>query len=199
MRRIRRKWSPRPQLQAVAEWMRFMAQHPSHLSQSCATTLPETPLDGRGLPAFISPMPLIYLIPAHVDESPSKSNISTMKRRASTHGVDLLQVARNCRRRGGSVGGGVSAMGPRHASGGLGRMPNPGLAVCAGQRARASGDRAYMDVLAAPPAAGPTPPSHRKPAFASAVASEVAGQRPALPRVPGAARPSPHRPCGSGR
>ncbi|SSM89097.1 Uncharacterised protein [Acinetobacter baumannii] len=35
-------------------------------------------------------------------------------------------------------------MGPRHASGGLGRTPNPGLAVCAGQRTRASGDRAYM-------------------------------------------------------
>ena len=35
-------------------------------------------------------------------------------------------------------------MGPRHASGGLGRTPNPGLAVCAGLRTRASGDRAYM-------------------------------------------------------
>ena len=45
---------------------------------------------------------------------------------------------------GGSGCGGVSRMGPRHASGGLGRTPNPGLAVCAGQRTRASGDRAYM-------------------------------------------------------
>src|SRR2546427_261808 len=55
---------------------------------------------------------------------------------------------------------GVSRMGPRHASGGLGRTPNPGLAVCAGQRTRASGDRAYMDVLAAPPAQPiyPAPP-----------------------------------------
>ncbi len=48
-----------------------------------------------------------------------------------------------------SVGGGavwgcrtVGAMGPRHASGGLGRTPNPGLAVCAGQRTRARRHRA---------------------------------------------------------
>ncbi len=40
----------------------------------------------------------------------------------------------------GAVGSmrGVRGMGPRHASGGLGRTPNPGLAVCAGQRTRAS-------------------------------------------------------------
>ncbi|MBA0353307.1 hypothetical protein B9Y74_08995 [Stenotrophomonas maltophilia] len=37
--------------------------------------------------------------------------------------------------------------------------------------------------LAAPPATGPTPPSHGNPAFAVAV--EVAGQRPALPQVQG--------------
>ncbi|MBA0272481.1 hypothetical protein D7U77_07510 [Stenotrophomonas maltophilia] len=61
---------------------------------------------------------------------------------------------------GGAACGGVSRMGPRHASGGLGRTPNPGLAVCAGLRTRASGDRAYMGVLAAAPASGPTPPSH---------------------------------------
>ncbi len=48
------------------------------------------------------------------------------------------QIAAICRRRGGSGCGGVSRMGPRHASGGLGRTPNPGLAVCAGQRTRAS-------------------------------------------------------------
>ncbi|MDN8670336.1 hypothetical protein, partial [Stenotrophomonas indicatrix] len=42
------------------------------------------------------------------------------------------QIAENCRRRGGSGCGGVRGMGPRHASGGLGRTPNPGLAVCAG-------------------------------------------------------------------
>ncbi|MDJ1520689.1 hypothetical protein MF545_01150, partial [Stenotrophomonas maltophilia] len=55
------------------------------------------------------------------------------------------------RGREGGLAGGVSRMGPRHASGGLGRTPNPGLAVCAGRRTRASGDRAYMDVLAAAP------------------------------------------------
>ncbi|MBA0237097.1 hypothetical protein D7Y49_22965 [Stenotrophomonas maltophilia] len=78
-------------------------------------------------------------------------------------------------------------MGPRHASGGLGRTPNPGLAVCAGLRTRASGDRASKDGFTASPAIGPTPPSPSKPAsaVASAVASEVAGQRPALPRVQG--------------
>ncbi len=60
-----------------------------------------------------------------VDESPLKSIISTIERRASTHGVDLRvdqgrhppraghafrQIAENCRRRGGSGGGGVSRM-----------------------------------------------------------------------------------------
>ena len=40
------------------------------------------------------------------------------------------------------VGRTVGAMGPRHASGGLGRTPNPGLAVCAGQRTRARRHRA---------------------------------------------------------
>ncbi|GEM_PF-3081225 len=38
----------------------------------------------------------------------------------------------------------VGAMGPRHASGGLGRTPNPGLAVCAGKRTRARRHRAPM-------------------------------------------------------
>ncbi|MDR6696560.1 hypothetical protein J2X70_004070 [Stenotrophomonas sp. 1337] len=112
--------------------------------------------------------------------------------------MPFQQIAEICRRRGGSGCGGVSAMGPRHASGGLGRTPNPGLAVCAGLRTRARRDRAYMDVLAASPATGPTPPSHGMPAFASAVAvavavaAQVAGQRPALPlrRVQGAALPT---------
>ncbi len=63
------------------------------------------------------------------------------------------------RGRAGGLAGGVSRMGPRHASGGLGRMPNPGLAVCAGQCTRASGDRAYMDVLAAAPDNPPAWPS----------------------------------------
>ncbi|SLM24986.1 hypothetical protein SAMN04488690_2715 [Stenotrophomonas indicatrix] len=97
-------------------------------------------------------------------------------------------AAGTCRRRGGSGCGGVSRMGPRHASGGLGRTPNPGLAVCAGQRTRASGDRAYMDVLAASPATGPTPPSHGMPAFDVAVAVAVdsagAGRSPANPPHP---------------
>jgi len=62
------------------------------------------------------------------------------------------------RGREGGLAGGVSRMGPRHASGGLGRTPNPGLAVRAGLRARASGDRAYMDVLAAA-ASQPTLPA----------------------------------------
>ncbi|MBA0377552.1 hypothetical protein D7Y38_21650, partial [Stenotrophomonas maltophilia] len=54
---------------------------------------------------------------------------------------------------------------------------------------------AYMDVLAASPATGPTPPIHGMPAFAFAfafavavavaVAVEAAGQRPALPQVQG--------------
>ncbi|EZP45029.1 hypothetical protein BW38_02329 [Stenotrophomonas sp. RIT309] len=141
---------------------------------------------------------------------------STLVRHSSTHGVDLRvdqgrhpptaawstpansrvptngphppTAAGTCRRRGGSGCGGVSRMGPRHASGGLGRTPNPGLAVCAGQRTRASGDRAYMDVLAASPATGPTPPSHGMPAFAVAVAVAVdsagAGRSPANPPHP---------------
>ncbi len=50
---------------------------------------------------------------------------------------------------------GVSRMGPRHASGGLGRTPNPGLAVCAGQRTRASGDQASMDGFTASPPSDP--------------------------------------------
>jgi len=151
--------------------------------------------------------------PCHAWMTPSNSNISTIDRKASTRGVDLhlpVDQGRHPPRAGHafptdrgnlSKAGwvrlrGVSAMGPRHASGGLGRTPNPGLAVCAGQRTRASGDRAYMDVLAAAPATGPTPPTLRKPAFDSAVASavavEVAGQRPALPlrRVQGAALPA---------
>ncbi len=53
-------------------------------------------------------------------------------------GRHLPTAAMICRRRGGSGCGGVRGTGPRHASGGLGRTPNPGLAVCAGQRTRAS-------------------------------------------------------------
>ncbi len=81
------------------------------------------------------------------------------------------------------VGRTVGAMGPRHASGGLGRTPNPGLAVCAGQRTRARRHRApkgegafACEALlrkrpnAQPPAAGPVwgftagPANPRRPA-----------------------------------
>ncbi len=54
-----------------------------------------------------------------------------------------------------------------------------------GWRAQAS-----RDGFTASPATGPTLPSRSKPAFAFAVAVEVAGQRPALPRVQGAALPN---------
>ena len=66
-------------------------------------------------------------------------------RHLPTAAKDAVSTARgDLSKAGGSGCGGVSRMGPRHASGGLGRTPNPGLAVCAGQRTRASGDRAYM-------------------------------------------------------
>ncbi len=71
------------------------------------------------------------------------------------------------RGREGGLRRGVSRMGSRHASGGLGRMPNPGLAVCAGQCTRASGDRAYRDVLAASPAQPILPAKRRKSAALS--------------------------------
>src|SRR6185437_7512691 len=90
-------------------------------------------------------------------------------------------------------------MGPRHASGGLGRTPNPGLAVCAGKRTRASRGQAYRDVLAASPHSDTAPPSHGISAVAVAVAvalasaSAGAGRSPAehstlLLLLPGAAR-----------
>ncbi len=122
-----------------------------------------------------------------VDESPLKSNISTIWRRASTHGVDLRvdqgrhpptaawstpTKSRPCipTDRGDlSKAGWVRLRGcPRHG--------------CRGQ--------APKDGFTASPATGPTPPTHRKPASASAIAvPEVAGQRPALLRVQG------RRPC----
>ena len=70
----------------------------------------------------------------------------------------IYQTPKNCQRWGGVGLRGVRGMGPRHASGGLGRMPNPGLAVCAGQRTRASGGQAYRDVLAASPQSDTAPP-----------------------------------------
>ncbi len=69
-------------------------------------------------------------------------------------------------------------------SGGLGRTPNPGLAVCAGRRTRARRHRApWMGLRRVLPAH--TAPPTSVAAFAVAVAVEVAGQRPALQRVPG--------------
>ncbi len=63
---------------------------------------------------FVSHAPLAGIQPGRstpcVDVSPSESNIPTFHRTASTHGVDLLQIAGNCRRRGGSGCRGVSAM-----------------------------------------------------------------------------------------
>ncbi|CAM0118997.1 conserved hypothetical protein [Stenotrophomonas maltophilia] len=55
------------------------------------------------------------------------------------------------------------------------------MLVCAGLRTRASGCQAYRDVLAASPQSDTAAPSHGEPDFDFAV--EVAGQRPALPRV----------------
>ena len=81
---------------------------------------------------------------------------------ASAFFPDLPVVDRrqeSVRGRAGGVRRGVSAMGPRHASGGLGRTPNPGLAVCAGQRTRAWRARAYKDVFTASPAQ-PTRPAN---------------------------------------
>ncbi|MET3152413.1 UNVERIFIED_ORG: hypothetical protein ABIC77_003672 [Stenotrophomonas geniculata] len=107
------------------------------------------------------------------------------------------QPPENCQRWGGVGLRGVSRMGPRHASGGLGRTPNPGLAVCAGSRTRASRGQAYRDVLAASPQFDTAPPSHGIPAVAVAVAlasaSAGAGRSPAEPStplllLPGAAR-----------
>jgi len=99
--------------------------------------------------------PLVDTSVRHRYPTPCRPTVGTHQSR-----TPFRQIAENCRRRGGSGGRGVSRMGPRHASGGLGRTPNAGLAVCAGQRTRASGDQAPMDGFTASPATGPTPPSH---------------------------------------
>jgi len=69
--------------------------------------------------------------------------------------------------RDGSAGlpGTVGAMGPRHVSGGLGRTPNPGLAVCAGQRTRARRHRAPMDGFTACPGQSHPPGPHSTPTY----------------------------------
>ena len=101
-----------------------------------------------------------------VDESPSESNISNWipkhprmawiyRRPRST----LTRSRRNssevgrCRVR-------VSAAWARGMPRAAGRTPNPGLAVCAGKRTRASGCQTYKDVLAASPHSDTVPPTH---------------------------------------
>ncbi|KAG1381666.1 hypothetical protein G6F59_017895 [Rhizopus arrhizus] len=76
-------------------------------------------------------------------------------------------------------------MGPRHASGGLGRTLNPGLAVCAGTRTRASRGQAPKDGFTASPATGPTPPSLGMRLLLSTLLARWPLQ------APGAARPIP--------
>src|SRR5690606_5996949 len=51
-----------------------------------------------------------------------------------------------------------------------GTLSKAGWVRLRGREPHGCGDRAYMDVLAASPATGPTPPSHGQPAFAVAVA-----------------------------
>ncbi len=85
--------------------------------------------------------------------------------RVPTNGPHPPTAAGTCRRRGGSGCGGVSRMD--------------------------AGDRAYMDVLAASPATGPTPPSHGKSASAVAVAVAVAVDSAGAGRSP-ANPPHPH-------
>ena len=62
----------------------------------------------------------------------------------------------------------VGAMGPVHAPGGLGRTPNPGLAVCAGQRTRARRLRAPMDGLRWSSISGHSQGAFRPPALREA-------------------------------
>ena len=62
-----------------------------------------------------------------------------------------------------------------------GNLSEVGRCRSAGCQPHGCGCQAYMDVLAASPHSDTAPPSHGMPAFAAAVAVEVAGQRPALP------------------
>ncbi len=128
-----------------------------------------------------------------VDEFVRHQNQSGVRARCEATGSDPVpfwQLAGNCRRRGGSGCGGVSGMGPRHASGGLGRTPNPGLAVCAGKRTRASRDQASMDGFTACPASPhrPTQPSDSRLLLWLLLRLWPS---PWVRRVPGAARPKP--------
>ena len=119
--------------------------------------------------------------PRHAWMTPSNSSISTIDRKASTRGVDLhlpVDQGRHPPRAGHAF--------PTDR----GNLSKAGWVRLRGREPHGCGDRAYMDVLAAAPATGPTPPTLRNPASAVAVAVEVAGQRPALRRVQGAALPA---------
>ena len=89
----------------------------------------------------------------------------------------------------GGAGRTVGAMGPRHASGGLGRTPNPGLAVCAGQRTRARRQRAPMDGFTACPACPSRPAKHAATQSHEPRCCCCLCLRSGLKRVPGSARP----------
>ncbi len=82
--------------------------------------------------------------------------------------------------------GPFGAMGPRHASGGLGRTPNPGLAVCAGQRIRVRRHRApWARALCSRNTASQAPER--------TAASGWAGPRSGVHGVPGhPCQPGPH-------
>ncbi len=104
-----------------------------------------------------------------VDESPSKSNISTIERR-STHGVDHR------------VDQGRHLPGAGHAiPTDRGNLSKAGWVRLRGCPRHGCRGQAYRDVLAASPATGPTPPSHGMPAVdvAVALASAGAGRSPA--------------------
>ena len=94
--------------------------------------------------------------PFPLKKGSDRIRFSVRDRDSSTHGVDLpcrpRSTPTNSRRNLSEAGRCRSAGCPRHG--------------CRGQ--------AYRDVLAASPATGPTPPTHGKPAFASAVAVVVA-------------------------
>jgi len=60
-----------------------------------------------------------------------------------------------------------------------GKLSKAGWVRLRGREPHGCGDRAYRDVLAASPSTGPTPPTHRKPAFDVASASAGAGRSPA--------------------
>ncbi len=89
----------------------------------------------------------------------------------------------------------VGAKGPRHASGGLGRTPNPGLAVCAGQRTRARRHRAPMGEGALPAkhgfASARTPSRQRLGRLAERGLRRVLAEAPCLPSTTETRRQTP--------